>query len=672
MAKWKEVGEEGIPSLPTSTGTRDVPQSVRKLEAAWKEFSPVEAYTNFAKSPEMQEVTNFLGKKEQGIDYRTGAPGEFRASLSRAGDTRDERIAYLNKTVGPNGWKTDKYGALVITPAGGKQIGWDIDKDTAIEERGLTGRDIMDVVGDTGPMAGAMAGGTFGMAGGLPGAMVGAGAGAFLGTIDEEIVDRFRGNQRETLPQIADRAGGQGLAAMGGEFAGGVLNALGAKVLGPEAGQMTPRHERLLRSAQEQGFKPKFHQVVESPLIGRAARIAERVMGDPMLQQNQTIARQIMDRASDTYGTPMTMPAIGSRVTKSIGERASLFRSQARRRYAIVDDLFEGQPVVPTGRIKETAQAIRGNAIQAAPDPETGDAGRTLLQTREMQGWLKDIDELPDYLTTQQMQDLRQKFYDAGYDDQLLPGLPGRDARRLEKAAAGTYDDITAGGERARNQLKRTQKWYASERKKFDDDLIHKLTLDVKKGGVEPEKVVDLVFRKKHGSRINRVKSAMKKKDWPDVQASAMDELIQSVRRRTDDPIFSEVLDGTQLHKALDGYGDDTLTAMFGKQKLREMRDFADALQLVGKQMKDQGGLVAAGIAARPWKNLGRIVGLGLANKYFTSPTGLKHLTTGFRAPQTRAGAAALTRANVQMEALMEDNNERIPEVQNLPIPPKP
>ena len=313
------------------------------------------------------------------------------------------------------------------------------------------------------------------------------------------------------------------------------------------------------------------------------------------------------------------------------------------------------QGVVPTSRLKQQAQDIFDGLPK---DTE----GKPVFASPQLQQFVDQTMSLPDGVTTKQMQTIRKRLYDAGYDENLIPGLGGRDARQMAEAAGNSFDDIADNltvDPEVRSQgvaaLKEAQRYYKENIRKFDDALINRITRDAgKPGAIDPEMVTDLVFKKKGASRINRVKRAMKTEDWKSIQSTAMNDLMDSVTARTDDPLVT-LLNGKNLHVAMDKYGDESMKAMFGAPKLRQMRDFADAMMIASKKSKDQGGLVAASIAVHPLQNIGRLVGMKAMNKFFFSPNGLKYFTEGIKAPKTRAGAAALTRVTAMLTALAED-----------------
>ncbi len=98
------------------------------------------------------------------------------------------------------------------------------------------------------------------------------------------------------------------------------------------------------------------------------------------------------------------------------------------------------------------------------------------------------------------------------------------------------------------------------------------------------------------------------------------------------------------------------MKATFGKGLTSELYRLGDVTQFVTQQMRMSGGIVAASIALHPLKNLGRIVRLNVLSKFLNTPFAVRWLTEGLKAPNTRRGAAAITRLSVFIKALAEEH----------------
>lgn len=645
----KDLFESSAPTdgkdLFSPQGLRDgVSETQRKL-------------TQFARSPEYQEVINTLYRREPSVDYRTGAPGGFRMEFSQM-DTDPERAMFLDQRLGEGNWRKDKYGAYVINKDAAKKLGVDTDKDIALDEQSVTLRDVADWGGDLPAVAGGVLGSIATGGSGLLAGLLGAGGGALMGKSAQEATEAARNMNLQSPTEVGVDILGEGVMGAAGEGVGRGLSAIGRKILAPESARFTQGRKDLLERTQAQGFQPNFTQITDPPLAGRMARITERIFGDPNLPQNVRTAKGKIDEFRRAFGTPIDSASTGQTVKSSIRNQVESFRNTASSKYGQVDQIFEGSAVVPTQRLKQQAADI----LEGLPKDADG---KPVFTSPELQQFVDQSMALPDNVTTRQMQAIRSRLHDAGYDPSLIPGLTGRDARRMARAAGTSFDDIldnpslTGMDERVRQQgvnaLKDAQRYYRENIIKFDDELVNRITREPgKAGSIDPELVTDVIFKKKGASRINRVKRAMAPEDWSAVQSTAMNDFMDSLITRTDDPLVT-ILDGKKLHNALDAYGDESLKSMFGASQVKNMREFADALMTVSKKSKDQGGLVAAGIAAKPLNNLGRLAQFVVLNKFMFSPNGLKYFTEGIKAPKTRAGAAALNRVSTMLTALAED-----------------
>ena len=245
------------------------------------------------------------------------------------------------------------------------------------------------------------------------------------------------------------------------------------------------------------------------------------------------------------------------------------------------------------------------------------------------------------------MQAISQRLFDAIGDDTIVPGISGRNARLLWKASRSTFGDIEDEG--VRGMALAFQKKYGEEIGRFDNALIERIMRNPRLAGkIEPEHVVEAVFKKGNVGTIHRLKNAVHPATWEKVKRGAMEDMTDQLVKRTDDPVIS-VMAGKEFLNTLDSYGKPTLEAMFG-------RDHADALYRLGRvaqttnvKMAGAGGLVAANLALHPLRNFGKLAQIFTMQKFLATPFAIRWYTEGLKAPNTRAGAAALTRAAVFM-----------------------
>src|SRR3990167_8173219 len=163
-----------------------------------------------------EDLEEFLGVdpkfSQKGVDMMS-----FRAGLSRM-DTPEERAAYLTKSVGKDGHTVDKFGNLALTPEGATRLGMERpDKPVIIDEKGASWSDIADLQGDApailgGTVAGMLTGGT----GFVPGVLA-VGAGTALGKGMGEAEESLRGENLQSLPEVAEDVATTGAEVMLGE-----------------------------------------------------------------------------------------------------------------------------------------------------------------------------------------------------------------------------------------------------------------------------------------------------------------------------------------------------------------------------------------------------------------------------------------------------------------------
>ena len=300
---------------------------------------PVAAATNWVRSPEYQEMVQFLGRREPGVDYRTGAPAGIRADFSRM-DTDPERKKFLDEKVGADQWRKDKYGAYILKPKAAGVLGIQTDKEIALDEQQITLRDLADWRGDAPALLGGTAAGfaTGGM-GFVPGVLAAA-AGTMAAKSADELADEMRGQNLQSLPSVAGDVATEGALAMTGEGVGRGLMGIGRKLMAPEAARFTPEKQMLLEKAQQQGFTPNFNQITEPPLAGRAARITERIFGDPNAAANYANAQRKIAGLRESFGSPVDAASTGQTVKSSIKGQVGDFWDTSKTKYGRVDEIF--------------------------------------------------------------------------------------------------------------------------------------------------------------------------------------------------------------------------------------------------------------------------------------------------------------------------------------------
>lgn len=586
-----------------------------------------------------------------GVDYGKGADNAlFRAGFS-AMDTNEEKSNFLNQFVGESNWKADPKGRYIVTKEGLSKLGVDARRARPIDEKGVTWYDVADWAGDAPSILGAVGAGMAstgaGASVGIPAVMLGAGAGKALG----EAVETQLGYQKQPLPEQAKDVGAEmAYAGIGETGYRGLLAPIGKKLAAPYAKRTTPERVKLMKEAVDMGAIPSPSQITGAPIMGRFETMIDTVFqGSPKAVESAKALNREMGRLRHMAGPGRGIKEVGAQVKADISSSRKAFSNWAKEVYGKVDELSGGQPIVPTTRIKSVATEIYESFPKGV---KSGEPGFISADTKRL---LAEIADLPDSVTTSQMQAIRGKFWDSVSDNTLTPGLSSRHARNLAKSASKSFDDALEGSPEAIGLLKAANKKYSKEIKKFEDAFVKKIMLDPKYAGiVEPEDIVDAMFKRGKSSKLERLMKLTSKDTQEKVRRAAMEDVLRKATAVGDDPLES-IFQGKVFRNTLDDYGSDALHAMFGTKLTNELYRFSHVMQVTTKKLKGAGGLVAAGIAVRPLQNLGTLAWMRVFSKFAMSKGGLKYLTEGMQIPKTRKGMALLSRAATQMSALADD-----------------
>jgi hypothetical protein len=603
---------------------------------------------------------NTVEQREEGIDYSSGvADAAFRAGFSRMSDDA-EKANYLNVNVGQGMWGKDKFGAYYINPEGMRKFGVKSDKPVSIDEQRTTGYDVADWGGDAPAIAGGVG---VGMAatglGAIPGLVV-AGLGAAGGKAIDEVVKNVQGYRRRGAQEIGESIAGEGAMSMAGEGAFRVLRPIAKKLVGPGAERMTSERVGLAKAAQDQGFHIRPGQVTDAPILSRWEGMVQAIFGDLYGEQNKRAAAAGMERLGEQAGRSPGRETAGQILSDSLRSERVKFGEAMSARYGKIDQLV-GKPFVPTDPVKKVAKDI----LDAMPKTQSGDV---VFASPETQKFLTNVMNLENHLTTGQMQQVRTILREASESSNLVPGIDKYHARLLRKAAdeaftaaAGPENAARAGADpiaasRAVELLRITDAEYKDGIRRFANPLVTRITRDATRtGSIDPDMVVDYVIKPNHPFRVRQIKDAVPAETWSKVKSAHAEDLVQSIVKETDDP-FKQVFDGRAFRDALNKYGRNTLEEVHGKEWTQAAYKYADSLMLASKKAKLSGGIVAANVALHPVANLPKLIWLRALVKVMEQPGTFKYLTEGLQlGPETKAGAAALTRFTTQLIAQAED-----------------
>ena len=602
------------------------------------------------------DVFSALLRHDKEFDYSGVPAARFRAALSRA-DTDQERKAFLDKSVGKDGYTNDSFGRLALTPDGMTKLGLKSKsgKPVVVDEGQFSRYDLADMAGSAPSIIGAMGAGAAATGVGLPAGVALAALGAAGGKGYGEAIEAILGENSQSSGEVAgDLAIEGGSAALGEGVFRGILAPIGRKIMAPEAKRITQAALDITDEARQIGARPSVSQITKAPILGRAQNMMSRVVGDPAAKQNQAALHQEMVRLASAAGPKNARIDVGEAAVRDISRARKALARWSGIAYGKVDEMAGGQPIVPVERLKTAA----GEILESLP--KSADGAPVLTDATTLAS-LRQIAELPDAVTITQMQAIRGRLHDAVSDNTLVPGLSSRYARTLRDAAAHSMDDIP--DENVKTLLGQANAVYAKNIKKFDDSLVRRITRDPRNAGaIPPDQLIESIFRKNQASALSRVMPLLKNDTKAQIRRQAMDKILDTVIPTTDDPLVS-LFNGKSLQDTLDSYGKDTLDAMFGKQLSDDLYRFSRVTRFVTQKQAMSGGLVAAGVALHPWRNFGRILQMNLMSRFMNTDTGIRWLTVGLKAPKTRAGAAAIARATALAAVLADDEASQAPAV---------
>ncbi len=276
----------------------------------------VEAGMDAALTPKEDMTARFarlvedVTQRDPGIDYSQEVNDPvFRAGFSRM-DTQEEKTKYLNKFIGRDNWKNDRYGNYVIKPEGLKQFGIESDNPIPLDSPlSITKSDLADMAGNAPAMLGATGGALAASGYGAPTGILAAGLGAFIGKTIDELVEEQQGYNTESVPEVLGAAAKEAGMAMAGEGVARALKPIGRYAMGPHTTQpsapqggfgklppiestVDPARRELAKEAMDMGAVPSIQQASDAAISGRMQNMIFKVLGDPLEEINRRAIRK--------------------------------------------------------------------------------------------------------------------------------------------------------------------------------------------------------------------------------------------------------------------------------------------------------------------------------------------------------------------------------------------
>lgn len=599
---------------------------------------------------------------EPDVDYRTGVQDLGTRYSLNAADTDLEREAVLNRKFGQQNWRRDSEGRIIVSPQGMQAIGQPSQKEVALDELGLSWGDLADIGPDVPPILGGVIGGVMtGGMGAIPAMLAGGALGSMGGRAIQETGESLAGQNLQGPAGVAGELATSGAEGLAGEgIYRGLLRPMGRVLAGHPAGRSKIRDEPWRKDAMDQalemGVRPKPSQVSGNWLLARAEGMLKSIFGDVNEEANSRALVGRMERMKTAAG-PETLPSeLGGLIKRDIDTAHKAFKTAASTLYRKVDQLAGDQPIVSTSGIKARAAELLEEM------PKTAD-GKPVFVNEGVVSALRDAAALPDQMTVSQANAMRTHLRDMWQTPSLTQEVPEAQARELWKAIGRDIDELKTGNMQVDQALKAARGFYREGIAKFDDHFISQIARDPRlAGSVDPEHIVQAAFKPNSPTRAQKLMRVLPEETKAKVRRSAMNKMLDDLAK-VEDPanMFKDLFSGSKLKKdGLDKYGVETLDAVFGRQQRADLYKLANVLRLLETNKGLSSGIVAANLALHPLKNLGKLTQLRIYANILASGPGLKYMTTGIRAPKTRAGIDALARLT-NMTAQMVDE-ETMPE----------
>ena len=215
-----------------------VPYEIKGDAPNYVEMQAIRKLAKQAERSSREElVQSEAAQKKQELDTETGVKsGSLRAVLSMA-EKAEEEDAKLTELFGMSkdtDFLRDNRGRLALTPEGGKKVGVDLQKNTLIDEEGLSWYDLADLTSMGADIAGGIYGTVKGAAlgtatmgpgfGTFVGGALGAGTGTAAAGAVEEAIEGLLGVSRQNASEITkDLALDFGIGAAGEVVIGGAI-----------------------------------------------------------------------------------------------------------------------------------------------------------------------------------------------------------------------------------------------------------------------------------------------------------------------------------------------------------------------------------------------------------------------------------------------------------------
>lgn len=306
---------------------------------------------------EEEYVSNY---KEPGVDYKTGVDsvgGFSRFQFGRM-DTLEEKQNYLNTVVGSDGFRTDPLGRLILTKTGRNVLGLGEGRELAVDEEGLSFKDVKDFAGATALPIAAGVGATIAASGVgfLPGMLI-VGAATGAGKALDEGIEYAEGLQRQSVGEVARDSAFEALFGGLGEGVGRGISRLFGRIIKGPGGEANEALRAQAREIITKGYRPTIAGSTDEsfrPILNRLQAVYEGIF------PNAKAASQNLDNILDE------LRSLGVVDKSQINNLDEVVRNDIKTFYSTSDQkLADAQ--------KRMDDAVRGEISQVMKNLRDGD-----------------------------------------------------------------------------------------------------------------------------------------------------------------------------------------------------------------------------------------------------------------------------------------------------------
>lgn len=616
----------------------------------------------------MRQAWNDLMRIDDDVSTDPFDEYAFRADYSRM-DTDEERKAFLNKRLGAGGAGRDKYGAVIITPKGQKALGrTPLDKPMYLDEPEVSLGDIADMRGDApAAAAGVVTGALTSGMGFLPAVGYAALAGGAAKALDET-GDYLRGDNLQSLSEVATNIGIDSLQSGLGEGIGRGVYKVGKYALEPNRYKMRPGAEDTVRELNSYRYvkadgeeekldiQPPAASMVDAPLLSAFTRMGEYIFGDKQRQEQIEKLARFGRTSLNTVADRIPDQKLGEQIVKEWSAARQSVRDRADKLYNFMDSAAGSIEALDTTAIRDVAKDILRRLPKAerqtdedefttladevfgkgdfSPRPDKPLPARKPVIGEKELGELTRLASL-DTSSAQQIQLLRT-FINNSADEGFLTSIGSAERAKIRDAATKILEGFPG--------VKEADAQYQLLMAPFNEKLVNQMGRKNERA-IAPELFVEKVTRGNiRGSEWDQVTKRLQPATVRKLQRTALDKLVSNAIE-IDEVTKIPVIKAGKLSEAIKNIEPGLVGKVYPKETVKQLDVLARGVALVqGKNERKSGMLKAAAMALAPLEYLPEMARIKVLKAAMETPTGLGWLTIGLTQPTTRMGKIAIAK----------------------------